>query len=781
MKKSFLILGFFISLLISCPPPTPVPGPETDEGTSGNITVRFDPNGGSGSVTEIKGNLGDTFTFPECTATRQYYTFIGWSYRADNIDPDYQPGEKFLLTSKEERIFYAVWTQSQIDITFNPNVKNGKTVVKKANAGFYFSLPDGNDLFSVKENNQYFVGWKTSPDSTVIDGPGTSIKIEEKPLTFYATYESAQPESKTLSLVFDGYNEGLTLNGDSSITFNKYTKIIRLPLVTPDTTFSRTVKADFLGWTADENPTQDSQIVYGNEAVIDNPWINLTHTTLRSVLNARKSVMLQFDLNTQDNPNASWNGSSQNQGPYYSGDKVFLLSPSYSEDYGFMGWKYGDNIYHSELIIPTPLPLSPIQLTAVWKANVTQSLDTNGAHLTQIAEANGGENYFLSQKITPGRKDAQYLNNIYTYFYKQPSNGKAYICSGISVTTESNKSVPVTKNEEIYWDELIGKAFTHTYWTYIVPEENYTIKLNWQETELNAKITILAAESDSLTITSFPFSVDSPNFNVLDDQNNSYSVMCLPQEPQLALFFNGDPLPENRTYRLQFRVENEILDEQTFTIGKTTPFEWELGEAKIESPVGHSDYILSVPVIIEDISSFFPDMDITKPDQNSISYPQFNRETKTITASINGFDVTIGETLYLQVIQDGITKTRSFTIPDDEFHLYPSNESAQIALFRESATSSVDIYIPIEKTCGTFYSFDVKTTKNGSPLNTVYSITNRQEDDLYSLRVYGSGLTVGGTYTLTITPWGKTTPEVTCTVAIPADIQLRKKVMVSPL
>ena len=52
MKNSFLILGFLISLLISCPPPTPEPGPDEGGNGSGNetakeFTVSFDANGGT--------------------------------------------------------------------------------------------------------------------------------------------------------------------------------------------------------------------------------------------------------------------------------------------------------------------------------------------------------------------------------------------------------------------------------------------------------------------------------------------------------------------------------------------------------------------------------------------------------------------------------------------------------------------------------------------------------------------------------------------------------------
>ena len=63
MKKSFLILGFFISMLISCPPPPPVPGPDEGGNGSGNetakeFTVSFDANGGTGTIAPMKVKAG---------------------------------------------------------------------------------------------------------------------------------------------------------------------------------------------------------------------------------------------------------------------------------------------------------------------------------------------------------------------------------------------------------------------------------------------------------------------------------------------------------------------------------------------------------------------------------------------------------------------------------------------------------------------------------------------------------------------------------------------------
>ena len=110
MKNSFLILGFLISLLISCPPPTPEPGPDEGGNGSGNetakeFTVSFDPNGGTGTIAPMKVKAGTVITLPEASGlSRQYFTFSDWKISIFG-DASYRPGDKYVINA--DTVFFA--------------------------------------------------------------------------------------------------------------------------------------------------------------------------------------------------------------------------------------------------------------------------------------------------------------------------------------------------------------------------------------------------------------------------------------------------------------------------------------------------------------------------------------------------------------------------------------------------------------------------------------------------------------------------------------------------
>ena len=209
MKKSFFILGFLISLLISCPPPT-----------AKEFTVSFDANGGTGTIAPMKVKAGTEITLPDGTAfSRKYYTFSCWTI--SGLD-SYGKGSKY--TVKADTVFSAAWNHNSVLITYDSNDDTvSDTEPWWVYAGSDLILP-GN-LFDSSPSGKHFYGWTTSATATEDDilAPGSSFRVEETDLTFYAFWGTENIDEYTVT--FSGTEM-------EQITFNKYTEEIRLPLYT---------------------------------------------------------------------------------------------------------------------------------------------------------------------------------------------------------------------------------------------------------------------------------------------------------------------------------------------------------------------------------------------------------------------------------------------------------------------------------------------------------------------------------------------------------------------
>lgn len=224
MKNSFLILGFLISLLISCPPPTPEPGPDEGGNGSGNetakeFTVSFDANGGTGTIAPMKVKAGTVITLPSADGlSRQYYIFTQWETGGKH----YNPGDDF--TVKADTVFSAAWSHNWVSITYDSNddtipdpdpqwVYAGSDLILPGNP--FGSSPDG----------KYFHGWTTTAPTTEdnILAPGSTFPVEETDLTFYAYWGDTSVDEYTVT--FHGTEM-------EQIAFNKYTEEISLPLYT---------------------------------------------------------------------------------------------------------------------------------------------------------------------------------------------------------------------------------------------------------------------------------------------------------------------------------------------------------------------------------------------------------------------------------------------------------------------------------------------------------------------------------------------------------------------
>ena len=79
---------------------------------TGEITITFDNNGGTGSISDIICTSSDEVTIPSTIPTKDGYIFVGWALTADATEAVYYNGDTFTFDS--DLTLYAVWVQCVI-------------------------------------------------------------------------------------------------------------------------------------------------------------------------------------------------------------------------------------------------------------------------------------------------------------------------------------------------------------------------------------------------------------------------------------------------------------------------------------------------------------------------------------------------------------------------------------------------------------------------------------------------------------------------------------------
>ena len=706
-----------------------------------------------------------------------------------------QPGEKEVVSSNSPYTYYAIWERGRITVTYDPMVQNGKKVTVDAlDQDGYIVLADGDDLFAVKESGKYFAGWrKTTDESGAILGPGTAIEVDGTPLTFYAAYLSAKPETKTVRFEING-DSGWTVDAESSsYTINEHTQSILMPDV-KEREYSD-ITADFLGWALTENAAEAEYLpgkTISSSVLLDNGSRDID---VYAVLKERQQSTVNFDLNTAANPGAKWDSSTDYSQPssYWEGNKLPLPYNSEivssTEELRLLGWEWNGTVYEPGETFTVPAAESNITFTAVWKTPVAVKWNLNGAHMSDYykiivaddpdvdADNNGVADELES--ALPGDEILFSDDTLRLMCTKPPLEGKAWGLDGIQIKkTKSGQTVNVTRTVNSYYYDEYDFVLHYTQYAFVMPEEEVEVSLIWKEVPAELDLKILDSDSDSLLIA-------DPGTVSLDTEN--FSVVNKAGEEQIFQTYFGDlrylgfvdaPLAPGE-YRLRFLVDGAVKSETSFTVkGEETqaPLEFKFGEATVTAEDNH--YVLTVPYTYNGYFSINAVLSVNNAPTDEYGSVDYEKQTVTFDYL---FGYNPGDTLTVTATVEGQEfPPVTATVPADDFRLYPSNETAQIALFRESE-SAVLVSVPIERIFGAFNAFDVTVTKEGNQ-DSIYNGTeygSRKEDGLFSIEFYINNVT-SGDYTLKIVPEGKATPEVQCTITVPGEIPVGKRIYLSP-
>ena len=146
------------------------------------VTISFDPNGGTGTMQPMKVKSGENFTLPECTFTPpEGKEFAGWL----TVDGTVYPAGN-VVTFSIDQTLKATWKDkevTEVTITFDPNGGTGTMQPMKVKSGENFTLPEC--TYTPPEGKE-FAGWLAENGNVYPAGNVATFSIDQ---TLKATWK----------------------------------------------------------------------------------------------------------------------------------------------------------------------------------------------------------------------------------------------------------------------------------------------------------------------------------------------------------------------------------------------------------------------------------------------------------------------------------------------------------------------------------------------------------------------------------------------------------------
>ena len=328
------------------------------------ITISFEPNGGTGNMDAVEGFKVDTPLPPNTFTPPKGMYFAGWA----GTLPD---GKEILYSDSElidesnypndDIILYAQWAWIPIEITFDKNADDAE-----GDMGvqcFEYGQPQDLSPNAFRRYKYYFAGWKgENGNQTYADGARATFEPDISSFD-YVTKEpiritlKAQWEYLTVHVTFDANG------GEGSMNAGTY----KIGDMLPQNTFTPPQTGQyFTGWIDDRGWR------YGDKATIETIMSPNENITLKAQW-AWIPIVVTFAKNADD---ATGNMGSQS---FAYGQPQTLSANKFSWlGYDFAGWKDGSKLYgdgESVAFTPDTSSFNPatgepvlVTLSAQWKA-----------------------------------------------------------------------------------------------------------------------------------------------------------------------------------------------------------------------------------------------------------------------------------------------------------------------------------------------------------------------------------------------------------------------------
>lgn len=299
-------------------------------------TIRFNSNGGSGSMSNMTCKVGTTYYLPENEFTKYGYTFEGWSLNSGTNNSvnyyDCSSVSNLSTVNGDTVTLYAVWKQVQYYyICFDSNGGEGYMSDQRCKYGEYVTLTKN----AFTRSGYTFLGWANDYDATSPDYYDQQSIIQNSYLQgtrmLYAVWEKNSTSSKTYTIRFNS-NGGSGYMSNMTCSMNTYYTLSA-------NTFTRT-GFSFAGWSLGSG--NNNSVNWSDKAQVKNISSAGGTVTLYAVWKqvgsdtTSRAYTIIFSAN-------GGTGTMANQ--KVTSEPVTLNKNQFTKDgYEFAGWKYpGDS------------------------------------------------------------------------------------------------------------------------------------------------------------------------------------------------------------------------------------------------------------------------------------------------------------------------------------------------------------------------------------------------------------------------------------------------------